>query len=99
VLDGMLYAIGGYEGAPFLGSPIVEVYDPATDTWARKTDMPTPRWGLSSIAVHGVIYAIGGTLEDENAAGLNTVEAFASGSAPTRIEALGWGALKTLMRR
>jgi len=29
------------------------------DTWTKKTDMPTPRWGLSTSAVNGNIYAIG----------------------------------------
>jgi hypothetical protein len=37
-----------------------EVYDPATDTWTRKADMPTPRTFLSTSAVNGKIYAIGG---------------------------------------
>ena len=39
----------------------VEVYDPATNSWARKENMPTPRWGLSTSVVNDKIYAIGGT--------------------------------------
>ncbi len=40
----------------------VEVYDPSTDTWTRKADMPTPRWGLGTCAIDGRIYAIGGRI-------------------------------------
>jgi len=58
VVDGKIYAIGGasYE------NPLraVEVYDPATDTWIKKSNMPTARQGLSANVVNGKIYAIGG---------------------------------------
>ena len=30
------------------------------NTWTRKADMPTPRWGLSTSVVNGKIYVIGG---------------------------------------
>jgi N-acetylneuraminic acid mutarotase len=63
VVDGYIYAIGGSpnmnEHDP--GIAVVEVYDPATDTWTRKADMPTPRADLTASAVNGKIYAIGGT--------------------------------------
>jgi N-acetylneuraminic acid mutarotase len=63
VVDGKLYAIGGTtfgeEQQP--GLAVVEVYDPDTDTWTRKADMPTPRADLTVSAVNGRIYAIGGT--------------------------------------
>jgi hypothetical protein len=40
----------------------VEEYDPVTDTWTKKADMPTGRFALptSSSAVDGKIYVIGG---------------------------------------
>jgi N-acetylneuraminic acid mutarotase len=38
----------------------VEVYDPATDTWTARADMPTPRSHMTVSAVGGKIYAIGG---------------------------------------
>jgi hypothetical protein len=38
----------------------VEEYDPTTDTWTKKTDMPTARKILSSSVVNGKIYAFGG---------------------------------------
>jgi N-acetylneuraminic acid mutarotase len=39
---------------------VVEEYDPATDTWTRRADMPTARQGLCTAAVDGIIYGIGG---------------------------------------
>jgi hypothetical protein len=38
----------------------VEVYDPLTDTWTGKSDMPTERWGFGACVVDGKIFAIGG---------------------------------------
>ena len=38
----------------------VEMYDPVTDTWTQKTDMPTPR-NAGTCVVDGKIYVIGGT--------------------------------------
>lgn len=61
-LDGKIYAIGGYVpgvgGYP--GVAIVEVYDPATDTWTTAPDMPTGRFGPRTSEVDGKIYVIGG---------------------------------------
>jgi len=41
-VDGVIYAIGGSEGLPAGDRDLstVEAYDPATDTWATKADMP-----------------------------------------------------------
>ncbi len=66
VVDGKIYAIGGTSG--WSGAPpmrifsTVEEYDPATDTWTKKPDMPTARCHLSTSAVNWKIYAIGGSL-------------------------------------
>jgi len=55
------HAIGGIQGGPpGPGISTVEAYDPETDTWEKKADIPTPRWGLSTSVVDGKIYAIGG---------------------------------------
>jgi N-acetylneuraminic acid mutarotase/sugar lactone lactonase YvrE len=63
VIDERIYAIGGITtgglGGP--GLSMVEEYDPATDTWTRKADMPTARGYLSTSVVNGKIYAFGGT--------------------------------------
>ncbi|HMP76120.1 MAG TPA: redoxin domain-containing protein [Kiritimatiellia bacterium] len=56
--DGRLYAIGGaLEDGIRTGR--LDIYDPATDTWTRGADMPTPR--EVDIAVYaGRLYAAGG---------------------------------------
>jgi N-acetylneuraminic acid mutarotase len=63
-VNGKIYAIGGQMGrwgpGGGLAVPIVEEYDPATDTWVRKADMPTARLGLSTSVVNGKIHTIGG---------------------------------------
>src|SRR2546426_9123415 len=61
---------GNNVNAGVLGT--VEAYDPTTNTWTTKAPMPTPRHGLGTSVVNGVIYAMGGS------AGylLGTVEAY-----------------------
>jgi N-acetylneuraminic acid mutarotase len=61
-VNGMLYAIGGMDlgGNNWISLSVVEEYDPKTDKWVRKQDMPTSRWSLGTSAVNGKIYAIGG---------------------------------------
>jgi N-acetylneuraminic acid mutarotase len=64
VVNGRIYAMGGdlHGIIPVLQSPLSSVheYDPATDTWTRKADMPTARWGLTAAVVGDKIYALGG---------------------------------------
>ena len=50
VIDGRIYAIGGWTEISEVTrtnnvSSSVQVYDPATDMWMQKADMPTPRSG------------------------------------------------------
>jgi N-acetylneuraminic acid mutarotase len=66
VVNGKIYAIGGGE-APneenyddFESLSTVEEYDPATDTWKKKTSMPTARAAHGAAVVDGKIYIIGG---------------------------------------
>ena len=66
VVAGKIYAIGGYIH-PLDKKPedpwridLVEVYDPATDTWAKRAKMPTKRDGFGVGVVNNHIYAIGG---------------------------------------
>jgi N-acetylneuraminic acid mutarotase len=76
VVDGKIYAIGG-TGSSSLWADFrrtVEAYDPLTDTWSKKADMPTARIFFSASVVDGKIYAIGGVLVTK--AGLSTVEAY-----------------------
>jgi N-acetylneuraminic acid mutarotase len=63
VTGGRLYVIGGYRQAGVsVWQPVATVYayDPATDTWAARAPMPTPRGALSVTAHEGRLYAIGG---------------------------------------
>ncbi len=73
VVDGKVYAVGGWgmdqpKGGWEALDPkalasdfaTVEAYDPKTDTWAARADMPTPRSHITVSAVGGKIYAIGG---------------------------------------
>jgi N-acetylneuraminic acid mutarotase len=63
VVNGKIYSIGGYNSVDVCRIPAtqkVEEYDPSTDTWTIKEDMPTARHGLSISAVDGKIYVIGG---------------------------------------
>jgi N-acetylneuraminic acid mutarotase len=76
VVDGKIYVIGGdiWDGK-WIPTSTVEAYDPETDTWTRKADMPTARWGLATCAFNGKVYAIGG-YPTTGFTGLTTVEVY-----------------------
>ena len=59
-LGGKIYLIGGFDGR-FRPVNTVWAYDPRTDTWARKADLPTPRGALGAAVVDRKIYSIGGS--------------------------------------
>lgn len=66
VVDGVIYVFGGYNSKDrFFQNwkmPLhVEAYNPQTDTWTRKRNMPVPRINFNLAAVGGRIYLIGGT--------------------------------------
>ncbi|MFC1712382.1 sigma-70 family RNA polymerase sigma factor [Candidatus Poribacteria bacterium] len=65
VVDGRIYVSGGAtkwgeRSGNWAEVPTVEVYDTATDTWTRASDMPRARHGHSASAVDGKMYIIGG---------------------------------------
>lgn len=62
VVNGKVYTIGGIiqGGYSSEGQSIVEEYDPATNVWEKKADMPTARMWLATAVVKGKIYAMGG---------------------------------------
>ena len=73
VYQNKIYCIGGYNGANLFIGPeswnwetkyydisANEVYDPATNTWATKASIPTPRYSAATNIVDGKIYFIGG---------------------------------------
>ncbi|WP_455218567.1 Kelch repeat-containing protein [Kaarinaea lacus] len=53
-----LYVLGGYSGSNL---PMVDEYDPATDTWTSKANMPSPRRKMATASVNGKIYLISGS--------------------------------------
>ena len=72
VIDGKLYVVGGRFGGG-VGSEmtaVVEVYDPATNTWRAGTPLPEPRAGLTGTVVNGCLYAIGGEGNDADPRGI-----------------------------
>ncbi|RKU06877.1 hypothetical protein C6503_25300 [Candidatus Poribacteria bacterium] len=86
VVDGKIYAIGGAErkkiqrGRGWGNSskllPTIEMYDPVTDTWTQKADMPVPRSSNSTCIVDGKIYIIGGSAANRKQWCLNTVDVY-----------------------
>ena len=85
VVAGKIYVIGGFLH-PRDKKPedpwridLVEIYDPATDTWAKRAKMPTRRDGLEAAVIRGIIYVIGGYGWPPDGQGgpfLGTIEAY-----------------------
>ena len=70
----LLYAVGGATGAPDdKNLDLVDVYDPATDSWTHKRHLNMRRGAPAVAAVNGKIYAIGGKGDHGP---LDTVEVF-----------------------
>jgi N-acetylneuraminic acid mutarotase len=62
-VNGKIYVIGGQD-VSYVTLASVDVFDPATDTWASSASMNTSRaWTTAVAASNGRIYVIGG---DEN---------------------------------
>ncbi len=74
VVNGKIYVFGGVDGT-IVDLNLCEEYDPASDTWAPKTAMPTARTEAAAAAIDGLIYVIGGEDYDTNTP-LNTVEIY-----------------------
>ncbi|XP_029774947.1 kelch-like protein 18 isoform X5 [Suricata suricatta] len=71
VVNGLLYAIGGYDGQLRLST--VEVYNPEMDTWTRVGSMNSKRSAMGTVVLDGQIYVCGGY--DGNSS-LNSVETY-----------------------
>jgi N-acetylneuraminic acid mutarotase len=68
-VNGKIYAIGGSAQDVLLATTKMflstnEEYDPATNAWAFKNSMPTPRAALAVVAYKNKIYCIGGRTSD-----------------------------------
>jgi N-acetylneuraminic acid mutarotase len=73
VVDGKIYALGGYDGSEFLDT--LEVFDPVLNAWNAPTTSGkfTPRKGLCCAVVGGKIYTLGGY---DSSGASNIVEVF-----------------------
>ncbi len=62
-LNGELYVFGGRTGDLFNGTTLkyTYLYDPSTDSWTRKADMPGPRAFMAASVINEKIYIIGGS--------------------------------------
>ena len=74
VVDGKIYIIGGSVHNKQLGKQVstglVEVYDPLTNRWEQRADMPTKRGYINVAVVDDKIYVIGGYILLEQGLGL-----------------------------
>jgi N-acetylneuraminic acid mutarotase len=62
VIDGLLYVVGGMQFDAFDGmTSLVEVYNPATDTWSTVAPLPEARYSVAVGAIDGILYAAGGS--------------------------------------
>lgn len=71
-LDGKLYVIGGIDwvdlgggGWQLVPNARVDVYDPQSDTWELKANLPVPLGGKAVCSLNGKIYVSGGTSTDQ----------------------------------
>jgi hypothetical protein len=82
-MNGKVYAIGGCVDVHGVTFSTVEAYDPETDSWTEKADMPTPRKAVATSVVNGKIYAIGGSaVAHWDTGGVSTVEQYEPGFPP-----------------
>jgi hypothetical protein len=78
----------------------VDEYNPATDTWTKKPDMPAPRDCHSASVVNDKIYVIGGVHDWQlPIMALSTVEEYTPEGWPFSISSQGklvttWGKIK-----
>ena len=58
-LDNLIYTIGGLEADDPTGR-VVEVYDPAHDTWSSRASLPEGRFNMPAVVFDERIYVFGG---------------------------------------
>ena len=79
-LDGKVYVAGGQRTdtgvVPGPATNALEVFDPATNTWANLPAMPTARMGLTLTAWGGKLYAIGGRTDGYSVSAVGTVDIY-----------------------
>jgi N-acetylneuraminic acid mutarotase len=60
VVNGKLYLIGGQTDAGAAYINVVQVYDPTTQQWQRRANMPTSRSAGAAAVIDGKIFVAGG---------------------------------------
>jgi N-acetylneuraminic acid mutarotase len=81
-VNGKLWVVGGSTNNPDYAASltnVVEIYDPATDTWTTGIPMPTPRQAPQLALLNSTVHAIGG---HGPTAGLTVHEALVVASDP-----------------
>jgi kelch-like protein 17 (actinfilin)/kelch-like protein 20 len=73
VVDGKIYAVGGYDDTETTVSS-VECLDPSTEQWSPMAPMGTARYNHGVAVVDGKLYAVGGY--DDTGTTLSSVECF-----------------------
>jgi N-acetylneuraminic acid mutarotase len=71
-MNGKVYVAGGRFGGG-VGSEmtdILEIYDPATNSWTSGAALLTPRAGVTAAVANGCLYLIGGEGNDADERGL-----------------------------
>ena len=71
-LDGLIYVVGGFEQSSSWRSPQssastkVEVYDPVTNRWASRPDLPMGLHHAGAAVLDGALYVVGGFTVSED---------------------------------
>jgi N-acetylneuraminic acid mutarotase len=84
VVGGEVYVIGGYDlfGAGGFGDVAqqfltqIEVYNPKTDSWLKRRNMPMFKFSFSTVAVDDEIWTIGGRVLNNRHQFIDTVEVY-----------------------
>ncbi|MCZ6596655.1 MAG: malectin domain-containing carbohydrate-binding protein [Planctomycetota bacterium] len=79
VVGGKLYLIGGLGG---FAEGKVQIYDPAGDSWTTGTDMTWAGGSVSTAAIGGLIYAVGGIVSQTTVANAAVYDPVADSWAP-----------------
>lgn len=75
-IDGTVYVVSGQtDGGDLVGwiTPVVEAYEPASDTWREVRPVQRAREGLVTAVVDGLLYAFGGFSWNETHTGVEVV--------------------------
>ena len=94
VIGNKIYIIGGMRQV--VGQTVVDMYDPAMDSWTQLPDLGVRRMLLGTAFVDGKIYAFGGS-KHLDFVPVDAVEIYDTGLS-TAIGSLSWGGVKLLWR-